>query len=111
MDGTVVYVLAIVARRAGLRFHQRLSRQRQLHRHGGRRPGCSRPGVAVVWAAFFNFVAAFVVGTAVAKTIGKGLIDAAVVDPNVILAGADRRDRLEPGHLVAAACRLAPRTR
>jgi PiT family inorganic phosphate transporter len=46
-----------------------------------------RPGVAVVWAAFFNFVAAFVVGTAVAKTIGKGLIDISVVDPDVILAG------------------------
>jgi inorganic phosphate transporter, PiT family len=46
-----------------------------------------RPGVAVIWAAFFNFVAAFVVGTAVAKTIGKGLIDISVVDPNVILAG------------------------
>jgi inorganic phosphate transporter, PiT family len=45
------------------------------------------PGVAVVWAAFFNFVAAFVVGTAVAKTISKGLIDPAVVDPSVILAG------------------------
>ena len=42
--------------------------------------------MAVVWAAFFNFVAAFVVGTAVAKTIGKGLIQASVVDPNVILA-------------------------
>ncbi|HEU5304784.1 MAG TPA: anion permease [Gemmatimonadales bacterium] len=45
------------------------------------------PGVAVLWAAFFNFVAAFVVGTAVAKTIGKGLIDITVVDPNVILGG------------------------
>ena len=45
------------------------------------------PGVAVLWAAFFNFVAAFVVGTAVAKTIGKGLIDVSVVDPNVILGG------------------------
>jgi PiT family inorganic phosphate transporter len=45
------------------------------------------PAVAVVWAAFFNFVAAFVVGTAVAKTIGKGLIDISVVDPNVILGG------------------------
>src|SRR5215467_2373295 len=45
------------------------------------------PGVAVVWAAFFNFVAAFVVGTAVAKTISKGLIDPSVVDPSVILAG------------------------
>jgi PiT family inorganic phosphate transporter len=43
------------------------------------------PGAAVVWAAFFNFAAAFVVGTAVAKTIGKGLIDPRVVDPNVIL--------------------------
>jgi PiT family inorganic phosphate transporter len=43
------------------------------------------PGVAVVWAAFFNFAAAFVVGTAVAKTIGKGLVDPAVIDPNVVL--------------------------
>ena len=45
------------------------------------------PGLAVLWAAFFNFVAAFVVGTAVAKTIGRGLIDVSVVDPNVILGG------------------------
>jgi PiT family inorganic phosphate transporter len=45
------------------------------------------PGVAVFWAAFFNFIAAFVVGTAVAKTIGAGLIDIEVVDPSVILGG------------------------
>jgi inorganic phosphate transporter, PiT family len=45
------------------------------------------PGVAVIWAAFFNFMAAFVVGTAVAKTVGKGLIDPSVVAPNVVLAG------------------------
>ena len=45
------------------------------------------PGVAVVWAAFFNFIAAFLVGTAVAKTIGKGLIDPSAVDPDVVLAG------------------------
>jgi PiT family inorganic phosphate transporter len=45
------------------------------------------PGVAVFWAAFFNFIAAFVVGTAVAKAIGKDLIDIAVVDPSVILGG------------------------
>ena len=45
------------------------------------------PGLAVLWAAFFNFVAAFVVGTAVAKTIGQGLIDISIVDPNVILGG------------------------
>jgi PiT family inorganic phosphate transporter len=45
------------------------------------------PGVAVVWAAFFNFVAAFVVGTAVAKTLSKGLIDPSVVDAHVVLGG------------------------
>ncbi|MEP6571469.1 MAG: inorganic phosphate transporter [Gemmatimonadota bacterium] len=44
------------------------------------------PGVAVVWAAFFNFLAAFIVGTAVAKTISKGLVEPSVVDPAVILA-------------------------
>jgi PiT family inorganic phosphate transporter len=44
------------------------------------------PGVAVVWAAVFNFAAAFVVGTAVARTIGKGLIVPSVVDPNLILS-------------------------
>ena len=44
------------------------------------------PSVAVLWAAFFNFIAAFAVGTAVAKTIGKGLIDPAIVDPTLILA-------------------------
>ncbi|MGE0043521.1 MAG: anion permease, partial [Vicinamibacterales bacterium] len=45
------------------------------------------PGQAVVWAAFFNFVAAFGFGTAVAKTIGSGMIDIAVVTFAVILAG------------------------
>ena len=44
------------------------------------------PGFAVLWAAFFNFAAAFTVGTAVARTIGKGLVDPAVVDPALILA-------------------------
>jgi len=45
------------------------------------------PKKAVLWAAFFNFVAAFVMGTAVAKTMGKGMIDLAVVTNEVILAG------------------------
>jgi len=45
------------------------------------------PKRAVIWAAFFNFAAFLIFGTAVAKTIGKGLIDIAVVDPVVILAG------------------------
>ena len=45
------------------------------------------PLVAVVWASFFNFVGLFLFGTAVAKTMGKGLIRLDLVDPNVILAG------------------------
>jgi PiT family inorganic phosphate transporter len=45
------------------------------------------PRVAVIWAAFFNFVAAFTFGTAVAKTMGKGMIDLQYVNLYVILAG------------------------
>ncbi len=45
------------------------------------------PFRAVVWAAFWNFVAAFVFGTAVAKTIGKGLVRIEMVDEKVLLAG------------------------
>ena len=45
------------------------------------------PGRAVVWAAFFNFAAAFGFGTAVASTVGVGMIDIAVVTHAVILAG------------------------
>lgn len=44
------------------------------------------PKVAVAWAAFFNFVAAFAFETRVAKTIGKDIVDPKVVDPIVILA-------------------------
>jgi PiT family inorganic phosphate transporter len=45
------------------------------------------PGYAVAWAAFFNFVAAFGFGTAVAKTVGSGMIDLEVVTFAVIGAG------------------------
>ncbi len=45
------------------------------------------PGKAVVWAAFFNFIAAFTFGTAVAKTVGSGLVDIKVVTFAVIFAG------------------------
>ena len=45
------------------------------------------PSLAVVWAAFFNFVAAFAFGTAVAKTMGSGLIRVELIDPQVIVAG------------------------
>ena len=44
------------------------------------------PGKAVVWAAFFNFIAAFTFGTAVAKTIGAGLIDISIVTFAVLFA-------------------------
>ena len=44
------------------------------------------PVAAVVWAASFNFIALFTIGTAVAKTVGSGMIDVAIVNPNVILA-------------------------
>ncbi len=44
------------------------------------------PSVAVVWAAFFNFVAAFTFGTAVAQTMGKGMIRLDAVNLYVILA-------------------------
>src|SRR6202142_717033 len=50
-----------------------------------------RPQYAVAWAAFFNFIAFLFFGLHVAETIGKGIIDAAIVDPRVIfgaLAGA-----------------------
>src|ERR1700676_2494669 len=45
------------------------------------------PGQAVIWAAFFNFVAAFTCGTAVATTVGSGMIDIHVVTFTVIFAG------------------------
>jgi len=44
------------------------------------------PMQAVAWAAFFNFVAAFGFGVNVATTIGKGVVDSAVVDHWLILA-------------------------
>jgi PiT family inorganic phosphate transporter len=45
------------------------------------------PFQAVLWAAFFNFVAAFLFGTAVAKTVGNGCVDLTLVTPYVIMAG------------------------
>jgi PiT family inorganic phosphate transporter len=45
------------------------------------------PFQAVLWAAFFNFAAAFIFGTAVARTVGKGFVDLSLVTPQVILCG------------------------
>jgi PiT family inorganic phosphate transporter len=44
------------------------------------------PRQAVVWAAFFNFAAAFIFGVHVAETIGKGIVDTAVITPTMILS-------------------------
>lgn len=44
------------------------------------------PKFAVLWAAFFNFVAAFFFGVHVAKTIGKGVVDAAIVSNEMLLS-------------------------
>jgi PiT family inorganic phosphate transporter len=45
------------------------------------------PKLAVLWAAFFNFVAAFLLGTAVAKTIGGGMIRIETVTQYVVITG------------------------
>src|SRR3954447_16329403 len=45
------------------------------------------PFQAVLWAAFFNFAAAFIFGQEVAKTMGKGFVELGLVTPPVILAG------------------------
>ena len=42
---------------------------------------------AVIWAAFWNFIAPFLYGTAVAATMGKGLVDLRLVNEHVLLAG------------------------
>src|SRR6478752_732330 len=44
------------------------------------------PQLAVLWAAFFNFIAFLFFGLHVAETIGKGIIDASIIDPSVIFA-------------------------
>jgi inorganic phosphate transporter, PiT family len=46
--------------------------------------GAMRPHHAVVWAAFFNFIAFLVFGVAVATTIGRGIIDPAIIDYRVV---------------------------
>src|ERR1051326_1760400 len=45
------------------------------------------PAAAVLWAAMFIHIAVFVLGTAVEKTMGTGLVDIGIVDADVILSG------------------------
>jgi PiT family inorganic phosphate transporter len=85
MDGTVAFVLLIIAVAFAFDFingfHDSANSIATVVS-----TRVLSPGVAVFWAAFFNFVAAFTVGTAVAKTIGNGLLEPAVVDPTLILS-------------------------
>ena len=93
MNGTIVFVLAIVAVALVFDFingfHDSANSIATVVS-----TRVLSPGLAVIWAAFFNFVAAFGFGTAVAKTIGKGLIHVEFVDPQVILAPSMVGDRL-----------------
>src|SRR5438105_15201964 len=71
------------------------------------------PSAAVVWAAAFNFIAVFLFGTAVAQTMGKGLVELATVDATVILAalgGAVMRD-ISNWRVGTPPCRSASRAR
>jgi PiT family inorganic phosphate transporter len=45
-----------------------------------------RPQYAVAWAAFFNFIAFLVFGLHVAETMGVGLVEPGIIDPQVIFA-------------------------
>src|SRR3954453_1901909 len=45
-----------------------------------------KPQYAVAWAAFFNFIAFLFFGLHVAETLGTGIIDPAIVSPQVIFA-------------------------
>src|SRR5690349_23515380 len=45
-----------------------------------------RPGLAVFWAAFFNFIAFLFFGLHVAETVGKGIVDPQIVTAGVIFA-------------------------
>ena len=58
------------------------------------------PRAAVLWAAFFNFIAFLFFGLHVAQTLGTGIIDPAVVTPRRHLCRSHGRHRLELDHLV-----------
>ena len=69
------------------------------------------PGLAVVWAAAFNFIAFLVFGTKVAATIATGVVDPSVLSIAVVFAGLGRGHRLErPHRLPGAAVVVLART-
>ena len=67
-----------------------------------------RPHYAVIWAAFFNFVAFLVFGLHVANTIGTGTIEPSVVDAVVIFAALVAIALGDPSRAVWTAREMAP---
>src|SRR6185437_8026307 len=57
-----------------------------------------RPRYAVMWAAFFNFIAFLVFGVHVARTIGIGIVAADVVDAPGYIRSTHGSDSVEPQH-------------
>ena len=68
-----------------------------------------KPRYAVIWAAFFNFIAFAVFGLHVAKTIGAGIINIHIVDDQLIF-GALMGAIIGTSSLGSPACRRAVRT-
>jgi PiT family inorganic phosphate transporter len=86
MDATVIYILVIIATAFAFDFINGFhDSANSIATVVGTR--VLSPVKAVLWAAFFNFSALFVVGTAVAKTMGAGMIDVNIVTPSVVMGG------------------------
>src|SRR5437660_9129823 len=49
-----------------------------------------RPQYAVAWAAFFNFIAFMVFGLHVAETVGRGIVEANIIDARIIFGALTR---------------------
>ncbi len=85
MDGSLVFVLVIIGAAFAFDFingfHDAANSIATVVS-----TGVLSPAVAVLWAAFFNFLAAFTIGTAVAKTVSGGLVDPSIITPTVVLA-------------------------
>ncbi|HYW08260.1 MAG TPA: inorganic phosphate transporter [Longimicrobium sp.] len=86
MDSTVIYILVIIATAFAFDFINGFhDSANSIATVVGTR--VLSPVKAVLWAATFNFAALFVVGTAVAKTMGAGMIDVNIVTPSVVMGG------------------------
>ena len=59
-----------------------------------------RPQYAVAWAAFFNFIAFLLFGLHVAETIGRGIVDAEIIDARVIFGALIGAIVWQSDHLV-----------